>query len=104
MIRITRFQLAVATLLLCVGFMWLWREAANAQQRAPEAVAKWEYKIMLYSDDKGQSDAAATEKKLNELAEDGWELTWSVPNVGYYDKAQNRSWMLNHLILRRPKR
>ena len=70
----SRFLLGLLlTFLMAVAFSWLLRDTASAQQKAPEAAIKWEYKVLPFSKD--------AEKNLNQLGQEGWELGWTISQV-----------------------
>lgn len=65
--------------------------APLAQAQQPRTFPKWEYRIVLYRfSEGGQIDFAATNRLLNELGDEGWELV-AVPE---------QRW----IYLKRPKR
>ena len=86
-------------------------ESASAQPKEALADgAKWEYKVMAAKD-----NPAETEKALNQLAAEGWELGSMITKVGGGEPQQPRfageqiapKWSFNteiQLILKRPKR
>jgi hypothetical protein len=97
--RFSSLQLAAAAIVLCLLSLWLVRDTASAQQKAPAGAAKWEYKVVAFVSAGDLSDARNTAKteevessKLNKLGEEGWEMTQIVQG-GY-----------PFLILKRSKR
>jgi hypothetical protein len=87
MAQFSRPQLALALVAAISALLFLWnpRDSASTQPKAPAGAAKWEYKIVVYQNvfinpenpsagyDPDKT-AKAMEKKLNDLAADGWEL------------------------------
>jgi hypothetical protein len=98
---------AAAVAALASLYLWGMREPATAQPRAPEPAARWEYKVLVPSE-----DARELEKTLNKLAEEGWELGFTIPSVsgktgGAGAQLHTLTWSLDtkvRLILKRPKR
>lgn len=88
--------------------VWLVRGPADAQE--PARPVRWEYKLLPAT-----AHGPELEQALNKLADDGWELNWSVGRVSgsTYPSGANRKGgfeqegkldTMNYLILRRPKR
>ncbi len=56
---------------------WATPERASAQEKhAPASGAKWEYKVIAPA-----TKPEETEKALNQLAAEGWELGWIISRV-----------------------
>jgi hypothetical protein len=71
-------------------FGWLSRQPIGAQEEAPPAVQKWEYKVVLPDD---ALDPRKNEAQFNRLGADGWELCAAQGNTSP-----------NYCIFKRPKR
>jgi hypothetical protein len=104
----TKNRLPWLLAIACLMFAVLARGPAAAQQKAPETVVKWEYKILDFKE-----DPAEAEKNLNKLGDDGWELAWNVskvsgvtfpeaPRAGRNDPGRIDT--ANYLVLKRAKR
>ena len=70
------------TCLACVIVgMLVGQHQTAAQQKAVPNVVKWEYKMAF----NGSVPVIVTEKALNELGKDGWELV-TVSDAGYFKR------------------
>jgi hypothetical protein len=99
-----RVLLPAAVLVLVLPFLWSVRESSSAQQRAPEAAVRWEYRVLAPVDNPRQMEA-----DLNALGQDGWELGWTIGKIsgkqGYASGSGSGALDTKvYFVLKRPKR
>jgi hypothetical protein len=66
----SRLLLPTVALLLLLAIYWSARDPVSAQDKPREGAAKWEYKVIPLG-----GDPKELEKTLNELGDDGWEVS-----------------------------
>ena len=67
----------ILSVILALSWIVLLASGPRAAEDAPPRVQQWEYKVTLLKNENGEEEeeVAAVERRLNELGQQGWELS-----------------------------
>lgn len=88
--------------MLAIGTCWVWATSTaldNEKARAQPGIVGWEYKVV--AEPWGEQE---TQKALNELGAEGWELAGTTTHVSSsFNGSREQVGSTTRLLLKRPK-